>query len=198
MGMGEPLLNLDNVLRSIRILTDEIGMSMRRITVSTVGVIRGIEKLAKENLALTLAVSLHAATDELRVQIVPSHKTISIDRLMDSCRAYFDTTGRRITFEYVLLSNVNDQPLHAHQLAKLLRGFPCAVNLIPWNPISESGYVRPKPEDIRAFRSILEDAGIECTQRKERGRHIDAACGQLATMAHNKMPSPRPSLVLEV
>jgi 23S rRNA (adenine2503-C2)-methyltransferase len=182
MGMGEPMLNYDNVLKSIRILTGEIGLSMRHITLSTVGILPGIERLAAEKLQLTLAVSLHAPNDELRARIVPVHRTYTIKRLLDTCKAYFETTGRRVTFEYILLSGVNDNPKEAKELAALLTGLPCAVNLIPYNPttVTES-FDRPEPNRVKDFRIILESKGITVTQRKERGQEIAAACGQLVT-----------------
>ncbi|MDR3707756.1 MAG: 23S rRNA (adenine(2503)-C(2))-methyltransferase RlmN [Capsulimonadaceae bacterium] len=185
MGMGEPMLNLDNVLRSIHILTGEIGLSMRHITLSTVGVLQGIEKLANEKLQLTLAVSLHAPTDELRRKIVPIHRTYTIDRLLTTCKSYFDKTGRRVTFEYILLRGVNDNPEEARQLAALLKRFPGAVNLIPYNPTSVGqSFQRPETARVQQFRKILEDAGVTVTQRKERGQQIAAACGQLVTEAY--------------
>jgi 23S rRNA (adenine2503-C2)-methyltransferase len=192
MGMGEPMLNYDNVLRSIRILTSEIGLSMRHITVSTVGILPGIEKLAGENLQLTLAVSLHAPNDELRQRIVPVHKTYSIARLMDTCKGYFQLTGRRVTFEYILLREVNDRPQEARELAALLAGFPCAVNLIPYNPTSVAEpFERPEPARVLEFRRILEAKGITVTQRKERGQEIAAACGQLVTERYKPSPTAK-------
>jgi 23S rRNA (adenine2503-C2)-methyltransferase len=181
MGMGEPLLNLDNVLNAIRIMAGEIGISMRHITLSTVGVIKGIERLADEALPITLALSLHAPTDELRAQIVPSHKgSTTLAELLNSCRHFFGATGRRITMEYVLLRGVNDRSEDAEALLKLLKNFPCAINVIPYNPVNVAGsFKRPETERIRNFRKILEDGGLTVTQRKERGQRIDAACGQL-------------------
>jgi len=182
MGMGEPMLNYDNVLSSIRILTGEIGLSMRHITVSTVGILPGIERLAEEKLQLTLAVSLHAPSDELRARIVPVHRTYTIRRLLDACRAYFDKTGRRVTFEYVLLAGVNDRPEDAREVAAILKGFPAALNLIPYNPTSVAErFERPDNARVADFRRIVEASGVTVTQRKERGRQIAAACGQLVT-----------------
>src|SRR5579883_1495302 len=166
MGMGEPLLNLANTLRSIRILNEEVGIAMRHITVSTVGILPGIDKLALEKLQITLAVSLHAPNDALRAQIVPVHRTYDLKKLMETCRRYFETTGRRVTFEYILLKGVNDNPKEAHELAALLAGFPCAVNLIPYNPTTVAErYERPEGSRIREFRRILESAGVTVTQR---------------------------------
>ena len=182
MGMGEPLLNYDATLKAIRILNAECGIAMRHITLSTVGIVPNIDKLAEENLQLTLAVSLHAPNDALRTRLVPVNKTYPLERLMASCRRYAEHTGRRLTFEYVLLAGVNDEPQHARELAQLLHGTGAAVNIIPYNPTSVAEpFDRPDAGRIIAFRRILEDAGVVVTQRKERGRQIAAACGQLVT-----------------
>ena len=160
MGMGEPLLNYDNTLKAIRVLNAECGIAMRHITLSTVGIVPNIERLAQENLQMTLAVSLHAPTDELRRRIVPVAKTYPLDRLMDACRRYAAHTHRRLTFEYVLLREVNDRPEDAHALARLLKGMPAAVNVIPYNPTAVAEpFQRPEPERIAAFREILERPG---------------------------------------
>ncbi len=197
MGMGEPLLNYDNTLRAIRILNDECGVAMRHITLSTVGIVPNIEKLAAENLQLTLAVSLHAPTDELRSRLVPVNRTYPLAKLMDSCRRYAAQTHRRLTFEYVLLRNVNDRPEDAQALARLLKGMPGAVNVIPYNPTTVAEpFQRPEAARIAAFRAILERAGVVVTQRKERGQHIAAASGQLVTEAARQRPVKRPLPVL--
>jgi len=197
MGMGEPLLNYDAVLKAVRILNAECGVAMRHITLSTVGIVPNIEKLAEENLQLTLAVSLHAPNDILRTRLVPVNKTYPLDRLMTACRRYAEHTGRRLTFEYVLLRGVNDEPEHARELARLIKGMPAAVNVIPYNPTSVAEpFGRPEPSRIAAFRKILEDAGVVVTQRKERGRQIAAACGQLVTEANRRRPAERPLPVL--
>ncbi|MBV9851120.1 MAG: 23S rRNA (adenine(2503)-C(2))-methyltransferase RlmN [Armatimonadetes bacterium] len=189
MGMGEPLLNYENTLKAIRILSAECGIAMRHITLSTVGIVPQMDRLAQENLQITLAVSLHAPTDELRRRLVPVAKTYPLDRLMDTCRRYAAHTHRRLTFEYVLLREVNDRPEEARELAALLRGVPAAVNLIPYNPTAVAEpFQRPGPERIAAFRKILEQAGLTVTQRKERGRQIAAACGQLVTEATRRTP----------
>jgi 23S rRNA (adenine2503-C2)-methyltransferase len=189
MGMGEPLLNYDNVLRAIRIINAECGVAMRHITLSTVGIVPNIEKLAQENLQLTLAVSLHAPTEALRQRLVPVARTYPLDRLMEACRGYAEQTHRRLTFEYVLLRGVNDRPEDAHALAKLMQGMPAAINVIPYNPTSVAeAFQRPEPERIAGFRQILERAGITVTQRKERGQQIAAACGQLVTEATRRTP----------
>jgi 23S rRNA (adenine2503-C2)-methyltransferase len=197
MGMGEPLLNYDATLKAIRILNAECGIAMRHITLSTVGIVPNIDKLAEENLQLTLAVSLHAPNDALRTRLVPVNKTYPLERLMASCRRYAEQTGRRLTFEYVLLAGVNDEPQHARELAQLLRGTSAAVNVIPYNPTSVAEpFERPDTGRIIAFRRILEDAGVVVTQRKERGRQIAAACGQLVTDSERRRPSSRPLTVL--
>lgn len=196
MGMGEPLLNYDATLKAIRILNAECGIAMRHITLSTVGIVPNIDKLAEENLQLTLAVSLHAPNDSLRTRLVPVNKTYPLERLMASCRRYAAQTGRRLTFEYVLLRGVNDEAQHARELAQLLRGTSAAVNVIPYNPTSVAEpFSRPDAGRIVAFRRILEDAGVVVTQRKERGRQIAAACGQLVTENEHRRPS-RPLPVL--
>ena len=196
MGMGEPLLNYDATLKAIRILNAECGIAMRHITLSTVGIVPNIDKLAEENLQLTLAVSLHAPNDTLRTRLVPVNKTYPLERLMASCRNYAAQTGRRLTFEYVLLSGVNDEPHHARELAQLLKGTSAAVNIIPYNPTSVAeAFEKPDAGRIFAFRRILEDAGVVVTQRKERGRQIAAACGQLVTENEHRRPA-RPLPVL--
>jgi 23S rRNA (adenine2503-C2)-methyltransferase len=197
MGMGEPMLNLENVVLAIRIMHDEIGMSMRHITVSTVGILPGIERLAAEHMPVTLAVSLHAPTDELRASIVPVHRTYSLAQLLNVCRGYFDTTGRQVTFEYILLREVNDRPDDAMALVRLLTKFPAAINLIPYNATSVAGnFQRPENERIRQFRQILEDGGLVVTQRKERGRRISAACGQLVTEQFKSSVTTGPPVAL--
>lgn len=197
MGMGEPLLNYDNTLRAIRVLNAECGVAMRHITLSTVGIVPNIDKLAAENLQLTLAVSLHAPTDELRSRLVPVNKTYPVDALMAACRRYAAQTHRRLTFEYVLLREVNDRPEDALALARLLQGMPGALNIIPYNATSVAEpFQRPEAARIRAFRSLLERAGIVVTQRKERGQQIAAACGQLVTEATRQRPVKSPLPVL--
>ena len=192
MGMGEPLLNYDATLKAIRILNAECGVAMRHITLSTVGIVPNIDRLAQENLQLTLAVSLHAPNDALRTRLVPVNKTYPLERLMASCRNYARHTGRRLTFEYVLLRGVNDEPEHARELSILLRGMGAAVNVIPYNPTTVAEpFGRPEQARIAVFRQVLENAGIVVTQRKERGRQIAAACGQLVTEAARSRPGRR-------
>jgi 23S rRNA (adenine2503-C2)-methyltransferase len=180
MGMGEPLLNLENVLTALRLIHDEFGISYRRMTVSTVGIVPKIYALAEADLPITLAVSLHAPDDETRAKIMPVNRKWGVDTLIQAARDYFEKTRRRITFEYLLLRGVNDTPEHARKLACKLRGVPCLVNLIPFNYVpTPDGFQRPEAARVRRFRAILEAAGIETTQRVERGHDIDAACGQL-------------------
>jgi 23S rRNA (adenine2503-C2)-methyltransferase len=189
MGMGEPLLNYDATLKAIRIFNAECGIAMRQITLSTVGIVPNIDKLAAEDLQLTLAVSLHAPTDTLRARLVPVAKKYPLAELMAACRRYVARTHRRLTFEYVLLKEVNDRPEDARELAALLKGVPAALNIIPYNPTTVAEpFARPEPERIAAFRKIVEAAGITVTQRKERGRRIAAACGQLVTEATHSRP----------
>lgn len=179
MGMGEPLLNLDNVLAAIHLLNDEVGIGMRHITISTVGISPAIRQLQEMDLQLTLAISLHAPANELRRRLIPISAKYPLDQLMAACRDYANFTKRRVTFEYLLLAGVNDSPEHASELAHLLRHTLCNVNLIPYNEVEGKPYKRPTRSAIQAFRSVLEESGIETTQRMERGHSVSAACGQL-------------------
>lgn len=182
MGMGEPLLNLENVLDAIDLMLHDLayGVSKRRLTVSTAGVVPGIEKMTGRT-DVALAISLHAPNDELRDQLVPINKKYPIALLLDACRKYLATLGekRTITIEYVLLAKVNDQPEHARELAKILKHLSCKINLIPFNPFPGSGYHRPGNIAVRAFQARLVDAGYSVTVRTTRGADIQAACGQL-------------------
>lgn len=182
MGMGEPLLNMSNLPRALRLLTREVGLSARRITVSTVGVVPGIRQLAQEGVQVGLAISIHAPDDALREQIVPLAQRWRLAEILDAVRAYREQTGRDPTFEYLLLGGINDSPEHARRLVRLLGDLPGAVNLIPWNPVQ--GLTRLRSPDRRAverFRAVLEEAGRTVTERRRRGRGVRAACGQLAT-----------------
>lgn len=179
MGMGEPLLNYENVLRSIRILNEEVGIAMRHISVSTVGITPRIERLARQKLQLTLAVSLHSPNEELRRKLIPISERYPLSELIRACARYADMTHRRVTFEYLLLGGVNDSLPLAGELASLLRGILCNVNLIPYNPVEGISRSRPSPGRAKAFRSVLEQGGITVTQRLERGHALSAACGQL-------------------
>lgn len=181
MGIGEPLDNRENLLRFIRMLTDERGMhiSQRNITVSTCGLVPEIRKLAEENLQITLALSLHGVTDEKRRRLMPIAERYTIAELMDACGYYFERTGRRITFEYALAGGVNDTEEDARGLTELAKRLHAHVNLIPVNPVKERDFVSSGRETVRAFQKKLEDAGVNVTLRREMGRDIDGACGQL-------------------
>jgi len=182
MGMGEPLANFENVVTALGIMLDDhaYGLSRRRVTVSTSGLVPAMDRLA-ERCPVALAVSLHAPNDALRDQIVPINKKYPLHELMAACRRYLEHAPRDfITFEYVMLAGVNDAPEHARQLIELTRDVPCKFNLIPFNPFPDSGYEKPRAEAMRVFREILQDAGYVVTTRKTRGDDIDAACGQLA------------------
>ncbi len=182
MGMGEPLANTAAVLPAIHIMLDDFGfgLSKRRVTVSTSGLVPYIDRL-RADCDTALAVSLHAPNDALRDKLVPINKKYPIAELMDACRRYLEGKDRKthIVFEYVMLDGVNDHPEHARQLAKLLAGMAAKVNLIPFNPFPEAGYLRSKPEAIKRFSDILREKKIVTTTRKTRGDDIDAACGQL-------------------
>jgi 23S rRNA (adenine2503-C2)-methyltransferase len=179
MGMGEPLLNTDHVIAAIRSLNHDVGISQRSMTLSTVGIPGRIRKLADEQLQVTLAVSLHASNQRQRQQLIPSAKAYPLDALLSECRDYVKLTGRRVTFEYILLAGLNDQPQNAKELAQHLRGFQSHVNLIPYNPIDEADYQRPSEASIREFVSQLEERHIAVSVRYSRGLEENAACGQL-------------------
>ncbi|MDE7270201.1 MAG: 23S rRNA (adenine(2503)-C(2))-methyltransferase RlmN [Acetatifactor sp.] len=181
MGTGEPLDNYENLLKFIRMLTDENGLhiSQRNVTVSTCGIVPRMRQLATERLQITLALSLHAVTDEKRRQLMPIANQYSIGELMEACRYYFEETGRRITFEYSLVGGVNDTDKDAERLGALAAPLGCHVNLIPVNPIKERDFVQSEAARIRAFKNKLEKKQINVTIRREMGRDIDGACGQL-------------------
>jgi 23S rRNA (adenine2503-C2)-methyltransferase len=182
MGMGEPLHNYDNLVHSLRILGEDkgIGLSMRRITISTSGMVPRLHKLGKEDVRPNLAVSLNAPNDAIRDEIMPINRKWNIASLLDALRAYPLEQRRRITFEYVLLADVNDSLEHAGQLARLLRGIKCKVNVIPFNPHPEAPYRRPTKAVIDAFQNECKHRGLPTYLRTPRGDDIDAACGQLA------------------
>jgi len=189
MGMGEPLNNFEPVVDSMKIMLDDLayGLSRRRVTLSTSGVVPNIRRLAQA-LPVALAVSLHAPNDEIRSRIMPVNDAYPIEKLLDACREYLEVSPRDfITFEYVMLDGVNDAPEHARELAKLLKRVPSKVNLIPFNPFPESGFARTDMARVRRFQQILLDAGFIATVRKTRGDDIDAACGQLAGQVVNRM-----------
>jgi len=182
MGMGEPLLNYDALLPALRLMLDDnaYGLSRRRVTVSTSGVVPMMDRLGAD-LPVALAVSLHAPNDALRDHLVPLNKKYPLHELMAACQRYLRVAPRDfITFEYCMLDGVNDSDAHAHELVALTRDVPCKFNLIPFNPFPESGLLRSKSERIKHFAQVLMDAGLVTTMRKTRGDDIDAACGQLA------------------
>jgi len=182
MGMGEPLANYDETIRAIRLLTHNrgFGIGQRHITISTIGIITGIDRLADEDLQIGLAISLHAPNDKLRKRLVPTAGPHSIDDLISAGRRYFKKTGRRVTFEYALIEGINDSPEIATELADLLHGNGSHVNLIPINPTA-GDFQRPSRRNIIEFERILANAGVNCTIRVEKGSEISAACGQLRT-----------------
>lgn len=182
MGMGEPMSNYDEMIRAVRILTHDrgFGLGQRHITISTIGIKSGIDRLAEEDLQIGLAISLHAPNNELRKRLVPTASSNSVEEIIASGRDYFKKTGRRVTFEYALIKGVNDSPDIAAQLARLLRGNGSHVNLIPINPTA-GDFQRPAKKSILEFERILLDAGVNCTVRVEKGTEIAAACGQLRT-----------------
>lgn len=181
MGTGEPLDNYDNLLRFLTLLTDENGLhiSQRNITVSTCGIVPKMRQLAEEKLQITLALSLHAATDEKRRSLMPVANKYSLEELMETCAYYFEMTGRRITFEYSLISGVNDTKEDVKQLSSLVGELNCHINLIPVNPVRERSYIGSDRTAAEAFKNKLEKNGINVTIRREMGRDIDGACGQL-------------------
>ena len=179
MGMGEPLANLEAVWNALDRGRVALGISARRITISTVGLPKGIRELARRGSQYHLAVSLHAADDELRSQIVPANRRIGLAEVVAAADEYFEITGRRVMYEYVLLAGVNDQPVHARQLAALLKGRPALVNLIPLNPVPELPYETPEPSAVERFAAILRRAGLNIEVRRRKGDQIEAACGQL-------------------
>lgn len=181
MGTGEPMDNYDNLLRFLQLLTDENGLniSQRNVTVSTCGIVPKMRQLAGEQLQITLALSLHAATDEKRRELMPIANRYTIQELMEACAYYFEKTGRRITFEYSLVGGVNDTDEDAGRLSALAKPLNCHINLIPVNPIRERDYVQSEAGRVRAFQEKLTKNHINATVRREMGRDIDGACGQL-------------------
>ena len=182
MGMGEPLLNLDNVLKSIRLLNDPQGqqIGIRRMTVSTCGVVSRLYQLAEEKLDIVLAVSLHAPNDAQRSSVMPVNRQYPLAQLMDACHAYQKQTGKRISFEYALIAGFNDQREHVQQLKQLLKGLDCHLNIIPVNPVANTAqFQRPDKKQVAAFVKALQQAGLKASVREEKGTDIDGACGQL-------------------
>lgn len=201
MGMGEPLLNFENVVSAMKLMIDDLafGLAHRRVTLSTSGIVPAIYRLA-ETINVSLAVSLHAADDRLRNTLVPINRTWPVSKLMEACRAYANSRpGEPITFEYVMLDGINDREENARQLVRLLNGVPAKVNLIPFNPFPGAAYKRSSDSTINRFREILINAGIMTITRKTRGDDIDAACGQLvgqvlarAKRHQNRVPLNQP------
>jgi len=188
MGMGEPLLNFDNTVSALRLMLDDhaYGLSRRRVTVSTSGIVPAMDRLGEE-CPVALAVSLHAPNDALRNELVPVNQKYPLRELMAACQRYLEKAPRDfITFEYVLLDGVNDSVQQAHELVRLVRDVPCKFNLIPFNPFPQTHYRRSKPDAIQRFRDVLMEANIVVTTRKTRGDDIAAACGQLAGLVQDK------------
>ncbi len=189
MGMGEPLLNFEEVTRTVKIILDDnaYGLSKRRVTISTAGVVPALKRL-RESCDVSLAISLHAPNNELRDKLVPLNQKYPIEELIEACKYYFsgDTKMKQFTIEYVMLDNFNDKPEHAKQLASLLKQIPCKVNLIPFNPFPNTRYQRSPAKRVALFQEILSKAGLVTTTRKTRGEDIDAACGQLAGKVKDK------------
>jgi 23S rRNA (adenine2503-C2)-methyltransferase len=181
MGTGEPFANYDATLASVRVLNDPRGFNLgaRSFTVSTVGIVPAIERFAEERLQVNLAVSLHAANDELRDRLLPINRTYPLDTLLRACRRYTERTNRRITFEVALIDGINDSLSHAKEIADLLRGLLCHVNLIPFNPVPGLGWRRSSEERIEALADVLDKSGVPVTIRVSRGTEIQAGCGQL-------------------
>jgi len=199
MGMGEPLLNFDNVVKAMELMTDDLGFGLayRRVTLSTAGVVPEIGRLA-DSIQVSLAVSLHAPNDELRNELVPINRRYPIAELMSACADYAARTGGEpITFEYVMLKGINDGEAEARQLALLLRKIPAKINLIPFNPFPGTGYTRSAPAVIDRFRDILKEAGLVTITRKTRGDDIDAACGQLTGKVHPRAQRHRQARLQE-
>jgi len=192
MGMGEPLLNIDDLLLSIRSINEDFQISQRKITVSTVAVPKMISKLSEKsfqilgNCQFTLAISLHASNQKIRETIIPSAKNYEIENIIEDCKQYVRDTGRRVSFEYLMLSGVNDKLEHAIELSNLLKGFQCHVNLIQYNQIEEVEFKRTSLKNLQLFKSRLIDNGIAVSLRKSRGLDKNAACGQLRQNAKNK------------
>jgi 23S rRNA (adenine2503-C2)-methyltransferase len=194
MGMGEPLMNRRALMPALTLLNHSYDLGARRITISTVGIVPGIEELATRTEQFRLAVSLHAPNEELRAKLVPIEKKYPLPQLMESLDKFEAAGGRRITFEYVMISGVNDELSHAHELAALVKRFESHINLIPFNPIPGTEWKPTPPARLREFADVLESHGVPATVRSPRGRDIAAACGQLRA-EHETMP-PKPYLTL--
>jgi 23S rRNA (adenine2503-C2)-methyltransferase len=198
MGMGEPMHNLDAVLESLRIFNEELGIGYRRMHVSTVGIVPRIRELADAGLPIHLAISLHSPTDSVRTAIMPVNKKWPVREVIDAARYFVSKTGRKITFEYLMIDGINDTVEQAHRLGTLIKGMPALVNLIPFNWVDTArGFKKPSSDRIRRFRAELERMGVTVSQRKERGQGIDAACGQLRGK-HVGRPIPVNARILNV
>ncbi len=181
MGMGEPLANIDRLLAALAAATDAdgLGISARRITISTVGLPKVLHRLAEQNSRFNLAVSLHAPDDELRTRLVPVNKHAGLGEIIEAADHYFESSGRRLTFEYVLLADLNDQQVHARKLAALLHGRTALLNVIPYNPVAGLPYCTPSAKAVSRFVEILRSSGLNVQVRERKGDKINAACGQL-------------------
>jgi len=197
MGMGESLANLDNLIAALDLIcsNEGLGMGQRRVTISTVGLPEKMRKLAALDRAYNLAVSLHAPTEALRNKLVPINHKVGLRAVVDAADAYFRSSGRRVTFEYVLLRGINDGEAEARALADLLEAKQAHANLIPYNPVEGLPYERPRPDSVRRFEAILRDRRVSVSVRKTKGREIDAACGQLRRRAE---AGDRPAVVAAV
>ncbi len=187
MGSGEPLDNYDNTIKFLKLVhhPDGLNIGYRSITLSTCGLVPKIEKLANEDMPVNLAISLHAPNQAIRKKLMPVAAAYPIESVIDASKYYFERTGRRVTFEYALIDGINDSVEHAHQLKRLLKGFPCHINIIPLNEIKESGLKRSNPRAIDRFVDTLTKNGLNVTKRREMGLDIDGACGQLRASFHN-------------
>ncbi|HVL38617.1 MAG TPA: 23S rRNA (adenine(2503)-C(2))-methyltransferase RlmN [Fimbriimonadaceae bacterium] len=192
MGMGEPLLNLKNVLKALRLLHEEVGLSYRHLTISTVGLVPQIRELAKEKLPIHLALSLHSPFDEIRERLMPVNKKWPVAETIAAMKDYQRATGRKITIEYLLIKEVTDTLDQARELARLVKGTPTLVNVIPFNYVdTEQGFARPERERVRAFKQELKRLGVNVSERIERGHDIAAACGQLAGQHQGRLSQRR-------
>jgi 23S rRNA (adenine2503-C2)-methyltransferase len=200
MGMGEPLYNYEAVMRAVRQLNrptpEGVGLAARRITISTVGIVPGIKRLAGENLQLELAISLHAPDEATREKLIPAAKRQPLREILQAAAEYSKLTHRLVTYEYVLLAGVNDAPEQARELGRLLRGRPCKVNLIPFNPVAGADFKPSAPPAQRRFKQILDEAHVPTTIRVSKGRKVDAACGQLRASGNANIGSTERSEVL--
>lgn len=194
MGMGEPLLNYDNTVRAMKVLQNPIGVGMRHMTLSTSGILPGMEKLTAEGFPITLALSLHSVRNEVRNKLVPINKKYPVEALIEALRNFVKTTGRKVTVEYILIKDLNDSLEDAKLLGEMIRGLHCNINLIPYNAVESCDFERPSRNRIRAFQDILEGIGYKVTLRAEKGSSISAACGQLRA-THEKSGSPTAPLL---